>query len=361
LTTVRTGRSYWSVSNQGFRVFFGVMSSIRRSQRPINPLLVAAVVLIAAISIYQSQTVSRMGDELRVAREEARAAHEQRDSTVSELETQIQELTETLSLSTEKLQQATEALATRRAAAVETQPAPPSPAEMRALQAAVKQPAVEVKTDTAGGETRIYTFPELIDPAGKVVATDMEFSRLYGTKLAFRNSSGAPVSYEAEELHAGILAHLGIDLYDAQRKQREWEEQIARRKELATQRQIAKAKAEQEARKEMAKLMEERRKERIEHQMRLAEIENERTKALAAMKQADAAMIEAQKPPTQLVNPFVPNVFPATTLVPTRPGVNAPMAPSANQLTAPQGAPQSAPFVAPTGQLPRTGQLKIGN
>lgn len=337
------------------------MSSIRRSSRPINTLLLAAVVSITAFSIFQSQSVSRLNDELQTARAETQTARKEHGAAVSGLEAQIVELTETLSLSTEKLQQATEALSMRQPALEERQPAPLTPEEIQALQAAVKQPSVRIETDSAGGENKTYTFPELIDPAGKVLATNMVFSRLYGTKLAFRNAAGAPASYEAKELHVGILAHLGIDLYDAQRKQKEWEEQIATRKELARQRQIAKAKAEREARKEMAKLMEGRRKERLEQRMRMAEIENERTKALAAMKQADAAMIEAQKPPRQLVSPFVPHYYPSGIFVPTRPNGNAPSARTANQVTAPQGSPQPKPFVAPTGQLPRTGQLKIGN
>ncbi len=328
------------------------MPALRRSNKSSDLLLLVAVVAALVFAIDQARNVSDLNAELQTARSRHEATLSIRDSEVAELEAQIAELTETLTLSTEKLQQATAALNTHAVRGPIPPPPPLTADEIRELKAAVKPPVIRRETDRAGGETKVYLFPELINPEGGSLAKDMEFSRLYGTKLAFRNASGAPASFEAEELHPGILAHLGIDLYDAQRRQQEWEEKIAKRKEDARQRQIARIQAEQKAFEARAEREAELRKERFEQQARLAEIENERTKALAAMKQADAAMIEAYKPPTALVNPLLPNNLGVqTVIVPSAPTVTGPVAQTANQVSTTQGPPQPRPFKAPTGQL----------
>jgi len=92
-------------------------------------------------------------------------------------------------------------------------------------------------------------------------------------------------------------------------------------------------------------LAKELRKEAFDRQARLAALENERTKALAAMKQADAAMIEAQKPPTTLINPGITTGFGVQSIVvPAEPTVNGPQAPNS--------VGQRAPISIQTGTSP---------
>lgn len=337
------------------------MSPSRNKSRSTTVIFLAALALTLAFAFNQRQETARLSAELTTtlgALKESQSTLAEQDGSVATLEKQVDELTEVLTLATEKLQQATAALSapppTRRA------PPPMTAAQVSQLQSAVKDPAVTTKTDRKGTEVKTYFFPELIDPTGKHLASNMEFTKLYGTKVAFRSATGTPASYEAEELHPGILAHLGISLYEAKQEQDDWENKIKRRKELALQQQTARWKAMQLAAVEKAKRDKERRKELFDKNAKLAQIANERMKAEAAMKQADAAIMDAQRPPDYYVRPgfnyngYVNNGG----FVPTAPRSTLPRAQNANQIPAPQGTPQPKPFVAPRGQLPRKGLLK---
>lgn len=343
------------------------MSPFRNQSRTSPLIFLAALALTLAFAVAQWRKTAQLTHELesaQVALKESQSGLAQQDASIAALETQVLGLTEVLTQSTEKLQQATAAL---NAIPSGSQAPPPlSAAEISQLQAAVKDPFVTTETDRKGAEIKTYVFPELIDPDGKHLASNMEFTRLYGTKLAFKSASGAPASYEAEELHPGILAHLDISLYDAKQKQEEWENQIKRRKEIAMQQQAARQRAELERRKHEA----ERLKEELDRKAKIARIENDRMLAEAAIRQADAAIMEAQRPPDNYYSQpviygngfgngigFIPTQSNANG--PMGPTVNGPLAPNANQVAAPQGAPQPKPFVAPTGQLPPRGQLKI--
>lgn len=322
-----------------------------RQGRSASVPLVLAVAVAMAFALWQTRENSRLAGEVRAARNESQAVQTQQLQKIQEQEAQIVELSEVLQLSTEKLQQATAALTNRPATVAEAAPvARPAPPPLSAeviehLQAQVKAPVVETELDSSGEETRSFTFPELVSPEGELHGTDMKFSRQYGSKLAFRSSSGLPVTFEVDELHPGILTHLGIDPYEAQRAQDEMNEKAARRKEAQRERELARHKAQAEALKERMALAKELRKEAFDRQARLAALENERTKALAAMKQADAAMIEAQKPPTTLINPGITTGFGVQSIVvPAEPTVNGPQAPNS--------VGQRAPISIQTGTSP---------
>lgn len=343
------------------------MSSHRNQSRASTILFLSALALTLAFALHQRRETARVTDELaasQAAHKESQSALARQDASIAAMETQVLELTEVLTQSTEKLRQATEAL--NAASAADRPPPQLTAAEVSQLQSAVKDPVVTTETDRKGAEVKTYVFPELIDPDGKHLASDMEFTRLYGTKLAFKSETGTPASYEAEELHPGILAYLDINLYDAKQKQEEREDQIKRRKEIAMQQQAARQKAELERRKKESEF----RKEEFDRKAKIAKIENDRMLAEAAIRQADAAIMEAQRPPDNYYSQpviygngfgngirFIPSQSNANG--PMGPTVNGPVAPNANQVAAPQGAPQPRPFVAPTGQLPPRGQLKI--
>lgn len=345
-----------------------------RQGRSSNVPLVLAIVVAMGFALWQTRETSRLAGELTNARNEAQALQSQQVAKIQEQEGQIVELTEILQLSTEKLQQATAALTNRpTAVAAGTQVARPAPPPLSAeviehLQAQVKTPVVATGQDAAGEETRSYIFPELVSPDGRLLGADMTFSRQYGSKLAFRPRSGAPVTFEVDELHPGILTHLGIDPYEAQRAQSEMDEKAARRKEAQRERELARHKAQAEALKERAELVKELRKETFDRQMRLAELENERTKALAAMKQADAAMVEAQKPPPTLLYSGATRFNLTTSVTTGGSSVLGPqgarsagqLAPSGIQNVAGQSAPAAPVFTPPSRQPRLPTQLSTG-
>ena len=344
------------------------MAKRARQTRSSNAILFLSVAIALAFALFKTRENSRLAGDLATVTAQADAARDEQAAKIAEQEGQIAELTEILQQSTEKLQQATAALTNLRAEASIAVPSPPPLTEeaIRNLQAQVTTPVIEVENGRGGEEIRIYTFPELVSPEGELLGSDLKFSRQYGSKLAFRSSSGQPVSFDVAALHPGILTHLGIDPYDAQRAQSELEEKQARRKEAARLRQIARLKAEAE----QAELARELRKETFERQTQLARLENERTRAEAAMKQADAAMIEAHKPPTTLVNSggFGTGFGFQTIVVPAAPTANGPMAPQSVGQRAPSGiqnsttpAAQPAPvFTQPSRQPRLPGQLKTG-
>lgn len=338
------------------------MPSSRNSSKTSTIIFLAALTLTLAFAVVQRQETARLSQDLVAAQEalmKSQTAAREQVASVATLEKQVADLTEVLTKSTEKLQQATAALSAAQPA--RQAPPPLSAAELSQLQAAVKEPIITTETDRKGAEIKKYIFPELIDVNGKPLASDMEFTRLYGTKLAFRSPTGTPASYEAETLHPGILAHLGINLYDAKQKQEEWEEQIRKRKELALLQQAARKKAEIKRLEHQAK----RQKEEFDRQTKIAKIESDRMLAEAAIRRAEAAMVEAQRPPDNHYygqpynNAYNYGYGLGTRFVPSRSNANGPQARTANQVPVPQGAPQPKPFVAPSGQLPPRGQLKI--
>ena len=288
---------------------------------------------------------------------ESKLAITEQDASVVALEKQVDELTEVLTQSTEKLQQATAALSAPPPA--RQAPPPMTAAEVSRLQSAVKEPTVTTETDLTGKESRKYVFPELIDPTGKTLASNMEYTQQYGSRVAFKSETGKPAIYEAEDLHPGILAHLGIDLYEAKRKQEELDDQRKKHKEIARLQQAARQKAQRLAAIEEAKRADARQKEKFERDAKLAQIANDRLRAEAAMRQADAAIMESQRPPDIYYGQTQYNPYNSFPLIPTTSAPQAPQSRAANQIPAPQGAPQRKPFVAPKGQLPARGQLKF--
>jgi len=340
-----------------------------RQSTSSNAPLILAVVIALGFALWQTREKVRLEATAEAAELNAQALQERHSSTMQEQEEQILELTELLQRSTDKLQQATAAL-TNRASALATPaglvPPPLTTEDVRELQSEIKAPSVEVVVGQDGEETAIYTFPELVSPEGELLGADMKFSRRYGSKFAFRDNEGQPVSFDAAALHPGILTHLGIDPYEAQREQDALEEKQARRKEMARLRQIARLQAEAER----AELAKELRKEAFERQARLAELENERTKAEAAMKQADAAMVEANKPPPTLINnPAISGGFGLQTIVvPATSTANGPLAQnsvgqraaSGIQNTTAQPAQSPPVFTQPSRQPRLPGQLRTG-
>lgn len=133
------------------------------------------------------------------------------------------------------------------------------------------------------------------------MATNVIFSRLYGRKLAFRPTAGVPLAVDVDDVHPAVLSYLKIDAESAKDQQRRsdlaWHARlVAERKALQE-----KYEAQERLRIEQAKANAEMARARAEERRQLEAAENERMKAFAEMRKADAAMIEALKP-SQVIN-----------------------------------------------------------
>ncbi|MCD6052527.1 MAG: hypothetical protein K0Q55_3945 [Verrucomicrobia bacterium] len=205
-------------------------------------------------------------------------------------------------------------------------------ADLTQLKAEVPLPKVAISQSTTGKEQRVYTFPKLTGKGGNTLATDAEFRMQFGRRFVFRAGSGQPVAYDVDELHPGVLLHLGLNREAALAAQQEIDRQaqIAAQKhraQLAARAEADKQAAEQRARLavEFAKVAEERRKGQAEEQLKLQAAETERLKAEASMRAADAAVQEA-------LRPFYPEYFIQQVITPP-PVIIVPQAP--NQPTNP--------------------------
>jgi hypothetical protein len=189
-------------------------------------------------------------------------------------------------------------------------------ADIGQLKAAVPTPTITTNRNSAGKEQRIYTFAKLLAPAGNTLATDAEFRTQFGRRFVFRSGTNRPLAYDVDELHPGVLLHLGLNREAAMSAQSD----IDRQAQMAEQRYraelVARAEAEKKAAEqraklavEYAKIAEERRKSQLEEQLKLQAAETERMKAEASMRSADAAVQEA-------LRPFYPEYFIQQVLTP---------------------------------------------
>lgn len=200
-------------------------------------------------------------------------------------------------------------------------------ADLEQLKAAVSAPAITTNRTPSGKEQRTYTFAKLPAPAGNTLATDAEFRTQFGRRFVFRSGTGRPLAYDVDELHPGVLLHLGLNRETALAAQSDIDRQLQiaeqnRRAQLAARAEAEKKAAVQRAKMavEYAKIAEERRKSQHEEQLQLQAAETERLKAEASMRAADAAVQEA-------LRPFYPEYFIQQVLTPP-PVIIVPQTPS---------------------------------
>ncbi len=160
---------------------------------------------------------------------------------------------------------------------------------------------VSPPTITTNGNDRITFFSTIVGIKGGRLATNGTFGGLYGRRLVFRFASSTPRSFDVDDLHPMMLKYLGIDA-EAAKLQQVQLEQARTERERADYVQSAK---DQQAlaiqRIAAAKIYAEQVKADEESRLKKEAAENERLKAIAAAKAADAAMIQAQKPPDQTI------------------------------------------------------------
>lgn len=171
------------------------------------------------------------------------------------------------------------------------------------IMAEVPAPTVTSATNPAGKIRKVYTFPKLIGAGGNTLATDAEFRSQFGRRLIFRSGNGRPLAYDMEELHPGVLLHLGITKESAMRAQAGIDAQVAQAEKSYKAHLASKAEADRIALEqrtklaaEYAKIAEERRKAQVEEQLKTQAAETERMKAEASLRASDAALKEALRP-----------------------------------------------------------------
>lgn len=166
-------------------------------------------------------------------------------------------------------------------------------------------PSVTVVTNATGGSTRLCVFQALYGRNGEVLGRDLEFSAVYGRRVAFKEVlSLRRLAFDVDELHPFVLAHLGVSA-EGQKQYQARQDELWRRMEAAGLKTAAEEQARREARKaaedaarvEAEKLLAEQRQREHEQEMQRRAMENESLRAEAAMRSADAAMIRALTPP----------------------------------------------------------------
>lgn len=166
-------------------------------------------------------------------------------------------------------------------------------------------PTVSVVSNATGGPSRLCLFKTLYGRNGEVLGRDLEYSAVYGRRVAFKEViSSRRLAFDVEELHPYVLAHLGINA-DGQKQYQARQDELWRRMEAAGLKSAAEEQSRREARKaaedaariEAEKLLAEQRQREHEQEMQRRAMENESLRAEAAMRSADAAMIRALTPP----------------------------------------------------------------
>jgi myosin heavy subunit len=157
------------------------------------------------------------------------------------------------------------------------------------------------------GNTKVTTFyiADLKSPNGQSLGKALTFSQAVGKRLIFRRQDGPPIAVDADTVHPFILAAMNLSPEDLNDQQNQLDEkkrlQDAAGREsyarkLAADNLSARANAEMELRK--AAIQAEQSQQAAQIALQAEAIRNDRMRAEAAMRQADAAMQAAQKEPT---------------------------------------------------------------
>lgn len=265
-------------------------------------LVLALLGLLAAL-LFQRSANNRLAKELEAAQKSVQASQRAIETTGSlsrQLEEKMGRMTEVLNQSTERLTETSAKLKEYEAkfgpvGASRRQPL--SPDEAARLKAQVPAPQVEEGKDRSGKVVKRVVFTELTGKEGKVLATNAEFGSILGRRLFFRRAVGSPLAFDVDELHPGVLAYLDVNPEEAKYQQVQMDQQKKEREAAAYKdyqaRQIAERKAWEVARAEQARTEEARRKQQAELDLKYRELENDRIRAEAQLRAADAAMTRA--------------------------------------------------------------------
>ncbi|MEW6301831.1 MAG: hypothetical protein AB1705_00055 [Verrucomicrobiota bacterium] len=224
-----------------------------------------------------------------------------REAATKEQAARLTALTEMLTETTAKLNVTSARLADYKKhadqVAAEEAAAAKKEADLLAKKDEVPAPSITVTTDRSGRQTQTYVFPKLLGPGGQVLAAEAEFGSAYGRRFVFRREGAAPLAFDVDELHPGVLLHLGLKPEAVKQAAAELEQKNRLQEAIYYQKLAARRAAEQKAASEqakfqleLAKLQEESRKAQAEEALQLRAVENDRLRAEATIRQSEASI-----------------------------------------------------------------------
>lgn len=225
----------------------------------------------------------------------------EKDGLISDLQSKIEQLTEVVSNQSARL---AEALAELNNYEAKLQ----NILSVQSREAAVQQvlasaPALVVTNFRDG--SRVLVFRKLIGTSGTVLGTGAEYSATYGRRVAFRFEDGSRASYDVDELHPTVLEALGIDSDAAKRAQarldRAWQIRKQNDALLLARIQAEHARALQRAA-EQERKQEELRQRQFQERLAMLQLHNQRLQTEALVRAANAAILNAYKPPPTIIN-----------------------------------------------------------
>jgi hypothetical protein len=228
---------------------------------------------------------------------------EEKMQTIELLETKLNKITEVLSNSTARLRAAELAI---QGYELEAEEARRKQETVKNLLADIPAPSVSVEHHADGSATTQFTFAKLLDRTGNVLAANATFAGQYGRRLVFRSTDvpAGAVAFDVDDVHPAILQHLSIDGGDAKAKQARidaaWRAKAAADYQAALQDEPLRRtrwEAQERVRIEREKANAEIARQQAEQRAVEAAAYNERLKAEAAARMADAAMLQALNPP----------------------------------------------------------------
>lgn len=169
--------------------------------------------------------------------------------------------------------------------------------------AEVAAPETVILADEDGRETKSFIFGKLKGSDGLTLGTNATFIRAIGRSLLFRMATGSRAKFDLDEVHPGVLTYLGVDVAESSKAQKVIEEQRKRGQARdAILGQMLASKWSEDA------------KQRFEQGLRAGEVaakqaaadaqehlaQAQSLSAQAAQKAANAAIINAGRPPVQV-------------------------------------------------------------
>ncbi len=224
------------------------------------------------------------------------------EETAKQMESKLNQMTQVLTNLAARLQDATVELKENEAKSQALREAGGQEESKERLLAALPKPQKVVRSGTPS-----WLFPQLLNTNGRVLAVNAEYSATYGRRIAFKYENGDRGVYDVDELHPGVLRTLGVDPEAAKQRQAEKDAAAARKKAAELQayqefyeemrgRQGEFQQKWERQRQEQARLAETQRQNQLNEQLRIQAAENDRLRAEAAMRAADAAMVQALNP-----------------------------------------------------------------
>ena len=280
----------------------------------MKTIFVCLVVVASALGILfgglysvergRSRRLSLQLSEAKQATVRREQAIEQKDQITEMLQNKVEQLTAVLTNSTAQIRAISARLADAERALEDKEAEQRQKETERQKLAEVPAPAVTVAVGAGGAESRTFVFPSVLNRNGLVLGTNMTFIQLFGKKLVFRPVEGtASIAVDVETVHPAILSYLNVDVESAKAEQLRTD--TARRAQEIAEYQgfLDRQKLQQERRETEERIRIERDKADAEIAKLNAEeaakreyAENERLKAFAAARMADAAINGAFAP-----------------------------------------------------------------